>query len=173
MTTKPKLIRESDLSADKGSPRPWKIHPTGSNLGIKDATGKFVIRKTVNMLTIPEYDRLRADFDLIIKTVNAATGDYVDNAVQTEALDCPVCGQARSFTIDPTNPAAGYCVAENAIHTIKAITVTCAFCKKDTLKVMAQHCDSCGVDYCRRGSDDDRFCVIAHENMHEDREVVN
>ena len=155
------------------SPRPWTIHSTGSTLGIKDANGKFVIRKTVNTFSIPQYHQLHADFELIIKTVNAASGDYVDNAVQNEALDCPVCGQARSFTIDPTNPAAGYCVAEDVIHTVKAITITCHFCKQDTLKVIAQHCDSCAVDYCRRGSDDDRFCVIAHENMHEDRQAVN
>lgn len=52
------------------SPTPWAIHRTGSNLGIKAANGKFVIRKTVNMLTIEQYRQLETDFELIVKTVN-------------------------------------------------------------------------------------------------------
>lgn len=56
---------------------------------------------------------------------------------------------------------------------MRVITEVCAFCKQDTLKVLIQQCESCAVDYCRRGSDDDRFCVIAHDNMHEDRAAVN
>lgn len=155
------------------SPRPWSVHRTGSHIGIKHARGKFVIRKVVNTLTIEQYRQIEADFELIVKTVNAASVDYVDQAVQNEPVDCPVCGQVRAFTIDPLNPASGYCVAEDAIHTMRAITDPCAFCKQDTLRVLIQRCESCAVNYCRRGSDDDRFCVIAHENMHEDRATVN
>lgn len=157
----------------EASPRPWAIHRTGSHIGIKHAQNKFVIRKTVNSLSIEQYRQIEADFELIIKTVNAASGDYVDHAVKNEPVDCPVCGQTRAFTIDPLNPASGYCVAEDEIHTMRAVTDVCAFCKQDTLKVLIQRCDSCAVSYCRRGSDDDRFCVIAHDNMHEDKSAVN
>ena len=101
------------------SPRPWILHRTGSLLGIKDANGKHVIRVVVNMFSTEKWEQLKANLDLIIQTVNAASGDYVDRAVQNEGLDCPVCGERRAFTIDDKNPANGYCVAEDVIHTIK------------------------------------------------------
>lgn len=53
-------------------PTPWALHTTGSHLGIKDADGKFVIRKTVNMLSIPEYKRLRAGLEHAVECVNSS-----------------------------------------------------------------------------------------------------
>lgn len=130
--------------------------------------------KVVSRLSIQEYEQLSADFELVVRQVNAASGDYVDKAVQSEALDCPVCNAVRAFTIDENNPAAGYCVAEDVIHTIKAINIAeCAFCKLDTPILIMRNCLTCSVNWCTRGEDDDRFCVIAHENMHEDRAMVN
>lgn len=57
------------------SPRPWAIHRTGSHLGIKDAAGKFVFRKVVSRLSIQEYEQLSADFELVVRQINAASGD--------------------------------------------------------------------------------------------------
>jgi hypothetical protein len=48
-------------------------------------------------------------------------------------------------------------------------TAPCAFCKLDTPISLIRNCLTCSVNFCTRGEDDDRFCVIAHENMHEDR----
>ncbi len=57
------------------SPRPWVRHATGSHLGIRDATGKFVIRKVVSQLSLQECHQLDANFELIVRQVNAATDE--------------------------------------------------------------------------------------------------
>lgn len=56
------------------SPRPWKLHRTGSHLGVKDAKGRFVIRKAVNNLSIAQFEQLLADFEALIAAVNQAAG---------------------------------------------------------------------------------------------------
>lgn len=99
-------------------------------------------------------------------------GDYVDNAVQNEGLDCPVCGEARAFTIDPNNPAAGYCVAEDEIHTIRPVIdfscrvcgVTCAIAPDPPARAICpEHCEdhSFVYDRDRRG----KYCEHCDEEM--------
>lgn len=56
----------------KCSPIPWKLHVTGSHLGIKAGNKKIVIRKVVNRLSSEQYAQLRADFEHIIRCVNAS-----------------------------------------------------------------------------------------------------
>ena len=58
------------MNTAQPSPRPWKVHRTGSHIGIKDASGKFVIRKVVNMLSHEKYEQLSADFVFICGSVN-------------------------------------------------------------------------------------------------------
>lgn len=64
--------------AQLSSPRPWTVHVSGGQLSIKDAKGKFVFRKGISALpSIEAFNRLKADFDIIVSAVNAlpaATG---------------------------------------------------------------------------------------------------
>lgn len=47
------------------SPLPWTVHYTGSTIGLKDANGKFVIRKTVNMVSHEDYFQLKVNLEYI------------------------------------------------------------------------------------------------------------
>ena len=66
MTTPASLI----LNASKTRKKPWKVHRTGSHIGLKDADGKFIIRVVVSRKSIAEYERLEADFEHIVDCVN-------------------------------------------------------------------------------------------------------
>lgn len=52
------------------APLPWTLHNTGGKIGIKDATGKFVIRKVTNMLSMGQYAALRCNLEFIVASVN-------------------------------------------------------------------------------------------------------
>lgn len=50
------------------------------------------------------------------------------------AIDCPVCGECRAFTIDLNDESRGYCEAEGKTHTVKWDTVECNTCGRETLR---------------------------------------
>jgi hypothetical protein len=52
------------------SPVPWALHQSGSHVGIKDARGSFVVRKTVNLTDAAEFNQLIANLDWIVQSVN-------------------------------------------------------------------------------------------------------
>ncbi len=58
------------MSTGPASPTPWSVYRTGDKISIKDARGKFVLRKTVSQVSMEEYKRLSADFDAIVLAVN-------------------------------------------------------------------------------------------------------
>lgn len=53
------------------SPTPWLLYRTGDKLSVKDGRGKFVLRKTVNQVSMEEYARLCADLEAMVSAVNA------------------------------------------------------------------------------------------------------
>lgn len=62
--------RPNSFAAPAGSPLPWKLHRTGSTLGIKAADSRFVISKVVSQMSMADYARLLEDFNTILKAVN-------------------------------------------------------------------------------------------------------
>lgn len=69
------------------------------------------------------------------------------------AVDCPVCGGCRSFTIDSANEARGYCEAEKVFHEIKWDTVICDTCGRETLRAMTEYAHNASgrlVPVCKR-----------------------
>lgn len=54
------------------SKTPWSIKRTGSDIAIVDCEGKVVLKKVVSSLSIPQYQKLSANFDFIVAACNVA-----------------------------------------------------------------------------------------------------
>jgi hypothetical protein len=84
------------------SPLPWEIHSTGSHLGIKDAEGKFVIRKVVSRLASQEFFRLKANFELMVLAANQKSNFNlgIDLFAASSLLPMRISGDNPSVTVE-------------------------------------------------------------------------
>lgn len=103
-----------------------------------------------------------SEIDKLVDEVQRRMDAVVDAAVDWRQADTDEDYDAKCETI---------CVTVDSLLELRSGgTHVCSFCHK-AFDYDLRHCTTCVIRYCETGDNDEKMCVIAHENMHEDKSV--